>query len=300
VAISADKISQHIAIVQNFWTEHGDAFDNVSQKAIVLAGPPGAGKSSTLASLIPEFFGSEPFVVIDGDHVKDVLLRQEIASGRYASDFLPLVREYEEQGAMFFPNDFSGLVHHESMVVHGDLVDDSIDRGANIIIDGTLSWYPYGESIFESLRAAGYKTQLLADVEAARHEAEAHAYARWRYDYDAAIAARSIVDSEPMGGRVVPEVAYNSIFGRPDGISKSLINARRLATNFSVSLKVFFPSKSEKRAELVFDSEVGTVVQRDSTGKSFGRCSVCGHAIWSERSLQLGMGSGCARKLTAS
>jgi hypothetical protein len=297
VAISDNKIRQHISIVQDFWRDHAEALAAPSRKAIVLAGPPGAGKSTTLASLAPEFFGTEPFVVIDGDQVKDRLLRQAIDSGLYDSSFRPLVREHEDHGAVFFPNDFSGLVHHESMVVHGDLVDDSIDRGVNVIIDGTLSWYPYGVSIFESLRASGYQTQLLADVEAARHEAEAHAYARWRQDYEVALAAHGALGSQPMGGRVVPEAAYNSIFGRADGISKSLLNARRLAGDFSVNLKVFFPSKAERQAELVFDSAVGTVLQRDPTGKTFGRCSVCGHKIWSERALQVGMGSGCAQKL---
>lgn len=297
VAISDSKIRQHISIVQDFWRDHEDALETSSRKAIVLAGPPGAGKSTTLASLAPEFFGTEPFVVIDGDQVKDRLLRQAIDSGLYGSSFRPLVREHVDAGAVFFPNDFSGLVHHESMVVHGDLVDDGIDRGVNVIIDGTLSWYPYGVSIFESLRASGYETQLLADVEAARHEAEAHAYARWRQDYEAALAISTSPGAQPMGGRVVPEAAYNSIFGRADGVSKSLLNARRLAGDFSVNLKVFFPSKSERQAELVFDSAVGTVLQRDPTGRAFGRCSVCGHKIWSKRALHVGMGSGCARKL---
>src|SRR5690606_1364711 len=87
------------------------------KRAIVLAGPPGAGKSRILDELIGEP-GSESrrrWLEVDPDEIKTQLLDAAAADGSYETFIKPpAVRELEAQGERFFPLDFAALVHEES------------------------------------------------------------------------------------------------------------------------------------------------------------------------------------------
>ena len=294
--VSSDRLTLHETISDSFWGDN-PIRGAPGRRAIVMAGPPGAGKSTALPDISPEFFQGKPFALIDSDDLKSSLLNDAIATGYYESQFLPLVKMYAAGGARFFPMDFAGLVHAESMILHAQLIRDGIASRANLVIDGTMAWRRYGEDILTRLQEAGYVTQLIVDVEASRSEAEEHAYLRWREGHLAAVwLTDEKPGTEPMGGRIVPSISYDTIF--EDGIAKTLTNARSLADEFDIPVMVFFPARTKKAPELVFDSaHGGTVVHITSTGRRRGRCSVCGRAIWSPTSIARGSGPECASKL---
>lgn len=75
------------------------------RKAIVLAGPPGAGKSTAQHALIRQTRTlPEHWLVINADDFKDELLEQALADGSYDSYLMPEeVRELEAAGERFCP-----------------------------------------------------------------------------------------------------------------------------------------------------------------------------------------------------
>jgi hypothetical protein len=83
------------------------------RRALVLAGPPGAGKSTVLKSLLGDNMSS--FLVIDADDFKRALLHQAEADGSYEGWIKPeAVSELEAAGERFFPLELASLVHEES------------------------------------------------------------------------------------------------------------------------------------------------------------------------------------------
>jgi hypothetical protein len=294
--VSDARQELHDGIIDGFWGAT-ESSSNQEPRAIVMAGPPGAGKSTALPTVSSEVFDGQPFAVIDGDELKASLLRDAVSSGYYESNLMPLVEAHANDGARFFPMDFAGLVHRESMILHATLFEIGIDRRTNLVIDGTLAWRDYGNEILSRLTAAGYATQLIVDVEASRSEAEERVYRRWLDGHlDGIRTIAAYPDARPLGGRVVPSIAYDSIY--ENGTAKTLTNARSLAAEFDIPVMVFFPAREKKQPELVFDSaHGGTVTHSTTSGRREGRCSVCGHPIWSAKSLERGAGPDCAPKL---
>ncbi|WP_260465157.1 zeta toxin family protein, partial [Arachnia propionica] len=79
------------------------------RRAVVLAGPPGAGKSTTLQRVLQEEVAG--FVHVDADEFKSLLLHEAVADGSYESWLKPArVKELETQGERFFPLDLATLV----------------------------------------------------------------------------------------------------------------------------------------------------------------------------------------------
>lgn len=107
-------------------TEARDAAPDVEQqrRAIVLAGPPGAGKSTVLTDVLGEHRGK--YLVIDADEFKRSLLREAQADGSYEQWIVPdAIREREAQGERFYP--LASLVHEESSYLAQALRKEAID-----------------------------------------------------------------------------------------------------------------------------------------------------------------------------
>ena len=104
----------------------------------MLAGPPGAGKSTVLADVLGERRGK--YLVIDADEFKRSLLREAQTDGSYEQWLMPAaIREREAQGERFFPLELASLVHEESSHLAKSLRADAIAAGDNIVIDTVLS-----------------------------------------------------------------------------------------------------------------------------------------------------------------
>jgi hypothetical protein len=92
------------------------------RQAIVLAGPPGAGKTGVLSQVLAARRGAQAEVgnwrTLNSDDFKDDLLEQAIADGSYEAFVKPLaVRDLEAGGERFYPRELSALVHEESSML---------------------------------------------------------------------------------------------------------------------------------------------------------------------------------------
>ncbi|MGT2464131.1 zeta toxin family protein [Sinomonas atrocyanea] len=200
------------------------------RRAIVLAGPPGAGKSTALAELVARArIRPEHWLPVDPDHFKDALLQQALADGSYESYLVPEeVRELEAAGERFWPRELASLVHNESSILAKKAIRDALERGDNLIIDGTLSGEKNARAQFEALEAAGYEV-MLSDVETTQEISEARTLGRWERGYLAAEDGQDAV----LGGRWVPLSIPASLYTEPAAReSVCAANAATIAKDF--------------------------------------------------------------------
>lgn len=187
---------------------------NVQQnrKAIVLAGPPGAGKSTVLSKLLGD--SREEYLVIDADEFKRSLLREAQADGSYETWLVPdEVRRLEVEGERFFPLELASLVHEESSYLAKALRTDAIDVGDNLVIDTVLSDPDKAVHLGQLLSDSGYEVRVV-DVEVPFEVSEARIRGRWKRAYEAALRGEDV-----LGGRWVPSEYSRSVFAGPEGRS---------------------------------------------------------------------------------
>lgn len=192
------------------------------RRAVVLAGPPGAGKSSALRQVLGDT--ADAYLTIDPDEFKGRLLRQAIADGSYESVLKPdEVKELEAAGEKFFPMDLAALVHEESSKLARSLRNEAIERGDNLVIDGVLADEDKALALGQQLQRHGYRVEVV-DVEVPYEVSLRSIEQRWQQDYVAALEGRS-----ELGGRAVPEPYVRDVFDGPDGGSRSQHSAAQLA-----------------------------------------------------------------------
>ncbi len=132
-------------------------------RALVLAGPPGAGKGSVAEKVLGEEISQ--FVNVDADEFKKLLLREAIADGSYESAIKPLeVREMEGTGETFYPLELASLVHTESSRLAAALREDLIAEKTNVVVDTVLGDETSADGLAEQLTRAGYEVTVI-DVE---------------------------------------------------------------------------------------------------------------------------------------
>jgi hypothetical protein len=193
--------------------------------AILLAGPPGAGKGRTRDTIIEEM-GSDPtqWRIIDADDFKDHLLEQAIKDGDYDRFLKPQeVKDLEAQGERFFPRDLASLVHEESSMLAMTARTEAIEAGENIVIDSVLGSKRSADELAQQLQANGYKV-IVVDVEVPFEVSQASIKSRWKQGY-----LRGLEGSDPLGGRTVPSDYDRDIYNGPGGKSKPEATARHLA-----------------------------------------------------------------------
>lgn len=192
-------------------------------RAIVLAGPPGAGKSTVLRDEILGDTANE-WLTIDADDFKYALLQAAIDDGSYDAFLKPtLVKDHEAAGERFFPLELASLVHEESSELAKRLRAESIRTGANIVIDTVLSSEVSALGLGKQLEAAGYGVEVV-DVEVPYELSESRIAKRWQQSYEVALES-----GEGLGGRWVPSEYARAVFDGPDGRSFPEFVAERLA-----------------------------------------------------------------------
>lgn len=204
--------------------EAREAAPDVEQQrlAIVLAGPPGAGKSTVLADVLGDHRGK--YLVIDADEFKRSLLREAQADGSYDQWLKPAaIREREAQGERFFPLELASLVHEESSHLAKSLRADAIAAGDNIVIDTVLSKQAAALALGQLLNEAGYDVRVI-DVEVPYELSEERIRGRWQQAYTTGLEV-----GDSLGGRWVPSEYARDVFDGPDGSSKPEAAARALA-----------------------------------------------------------------------
>ncbi|MDO5866921.1 MULTISPECIES: zeta toxin family protein [Paenarthrobacter] len=206
-----ERRALHNEILADFVASRPEVLRN--RKAIVLAGPPGAGKSTAQNALIAATrTRPENWLPINPDDFKDELLLKAREDGSYAGYLIPdEVRELEAAGERFYPRELAALVHNESAILAKKAIRDAIDRGDNIIIDGTLSGEKNARAQLEALQAAGYDVKV-ADVETTQTVSEARILARWERGYLDAEEGLATGREAELGGRWVPRSFSAGLF----------------------------------------------------------------------------------------
>ncbi|MGP5292177.1 zeta toxin family protein [Brachybacterium tyrofermentans] len=194
-----------------------------SPRVMILAGPPGAGKSTLREEELREEIAGH--VLIDPDDIKTRLLK-EAGADRSLEEFLTPqgVRALEAQGEKFFPLELSALVHMEAVQVARRLRGDAIRAGLPMVIDGVLSQPSEALALGGQFEAAGYSIDVVAaDVpfEVSEHRIRE----RWREAYADTLAGKG----DLLGGRWVPSDYARAMFDGPEGRSRSVVTAEQLA-----------------------------------------------------------------------
>ncbi|MGP5254387.1 zeta toxin family protein, partial [Brachybacterium alimentarium] len=134
-----------------------DAAPDVRQerRALVLAGPPGAGKGGVKPDVLGD--GLETYRNIDADEFKAALLEAADHDGSLEEWLKPdAVRTLEDQGEQFFPLELASLVHEESSYLAKALRARAIAAGDNIIVDTVLAGEGSALALGDQLAQAGY------------------------------------------------------------------------------------------------------------------------------------------------
>jgi dephospho-CoA kinase len=151
--------------------------------AVVTAGPPGAGKSTS----VEQVEDLDTYRRVDADEIKDLLLELLAKAGEL--DFLTAVPLVD--GRPLMRRELAGWVHPASTSVWNRVVRASMRRRENIVIEGTLKYGPLAEEYDTALRRFRYDSLHIIDVEVDEALAIESARQRWWYGRR----------TDPLGGR---------------------------------------------------------------------------------------------------
>lgn len=189
------------------------------RKAIVMAGPPGAGKGTVQRERLNDVPG---YVQCDPDMFKEKIIAHELESGNLDRLKTPLVKELEAQGYKFAPMEFAALVHEESSMLSAKLQRNLRKDGANYVIDTVLKSQASAREVAASLDEHEY-TYDVVSVQATFEESKAGIYGRW-------LEGRAAFErgESQLGGRPVPSDFANNLI-TPDGKSATEESAKWLS-----------------------------------------------------------------------
>ena len=195
---------------------------DADRRAIVMAGPPGAGKGHIQTLGVESVPGH--YLTVDPDDFKKRLLKEAIADGSYEQWLKPPeLKALEAEGEHFFPLELAALVHEESSHLARLMRRRALLEGHNVLIDTVLSDTVKAFSLAEELEAHGYSIEVI-DVEVPAELSAARIEDRWRTAYENALAG-----DDPFGGRWVPSEYAHEVFAGPDGRSRPEHAAREMA-----------------------------------------------------------------------
>jgi hypothetical protein len=188
----------HMDIVAQYMDREQSRHEGRS--AIITAGPPGAGKTSSLQSEVPDL---ESYRILDADIVKDYLIKQAVADGIYDD----LLQQELADGHPIAPGELAALVHDESVQLIERIRRICIGNRDKVVVEATLRWPDHGPTIFAELAAADYTAVRILAIEAEREFVHEQALTRWwtqRADW--------IDRQHPLGGRFVPPAAIDMCY----------------------------------------------------------------------------------------
>ncbi|VEG27151.1 zeta toxin family protein [Actinomyces howellii] len=183
--------------------------------AILLAGPPGSGKSTSIDDVfsrgdraITGGLTRSEFTVIDADSIKGRLIDVARADGSLEAEIKPAaVRALEAHGEHFHDLDLSSLVHEESSMIARLARSDAIAQRKNILLDQVCSSPTKTADVVSQLDAAGYSVRVV-EIHATREFSLESTFGRY-------VAAAA----QDGSARRVPTEVVESVFN-PDGSSR--------------------------------------------------------------------------------
>lgn len=100
------------------------------RRPVVLAGPPGAGRSSIRAVVLGAEDSSYP--TLNTDDFKEALIDRAVRDGTLESFFMgPDRRALDASGERLFPMEPASLVHDESSMIERRMRKNALERGVD-------------------------------------------------------------------------------------------------------------------------------------------------------------------------
>jgi adenylate kinase family enzyme len=199
-------------LIEQFLSEQSDVAAD-GELFVVTAGPPGAGKSTAVDALGPEYARCRR---IDPDRVKELLIQRAVEDRIYEQ----FLQRTLADGRPIMPMELAGLVHEESVRVADEIRTRCLRVGENVLLEGTLSWDGLLDVYVRDLGQYGYERLGIVSVEVPIDVALQRAVDRWWL-------ARS--DAGNLnGGRFVPRAAIAACY-TDSGRTQGSVNAAELA-----------------------------------------------------------------------
>lgn len=242
---------------------------------IVTAGPPGAGKSTILDDLEGDHRR------IDPDEIKNLLLVRADAKGLLEARHRHTLADGEQVGL----RELSWWVHEVANDIASDVRAISLSLGENIVIEGTLKWFPLADQYAGELADSDYETLTVVDVEVPVGVAIEQARQRWW---------RARTGADPLGGRFMADSSITAFYGG-EPISGCATTARALAAeadDAGIASELVVVSRTAS------GQEYGARILGD-TASPFGfgvfsvPCLKCGQPLRSPESIIRGYGRDC-------
>ncbi|GGJ40605.1 zeta toxin family protein [Paenarthrobacter histidinolovorans] len=211
--LPTDRLRYQRVLLDELLAEGADEIEKSGLAAIITAGPPGAGKTTTRKSLD---MGGPGWRVIDADEIKVRLLDDAVQEGRFDS----LLTRRLADGYSIMPNELSTLVHNESVDLASRLIERCLEAQENVVIEGTLSWEGLPNRYLKWLELNDYNSVTLLDIEVDQATALEQAYLRWSEGRIGTINGTHI-----RGGRFTPKDAITTLYDSTGGFSKCNRNA---------------------------------------------------------------------------
>ncbi len=209
-------------------------------RAVVLAGPPGAGKSTTIRTRGSDFGvqtddsgAPANFATVNPDDMKEIM----VARGMVPAD-------YDEYAVS--PGETASLTHEESSWLSQQLLDRLVAERVNVILDGTFAGKPERQlAKVDRLREDGYTvTGVLVDGSVERSLTNAGRRHRKPPGEPGGGYRGRYVPLAHIEGNAPPGEVMSEVFGRPHR-NRSSINIESGADRFNGGIVMYDNSTGE-------------------------------------------------------
>lgn len=200
----------------------GGQSPELEHQAVVMAGPPGAGKGHVQGS---QLGGLPGYLVIDADMFKEALVEHELHSGGLVGMTPPSMGSYAEAGERFAPFEYASLVHEESSILAKRLQSEQLAKGTNVVLDTVLKNEAAAERVRAQMAQHGYRFTVVS-VQTTEAISRASIRGRWEGPYREFLAGQN-----ELGGRPVPSGFARSVFPEGEALSGPERSAEWLRQN---------------------------------------------------------------------
>lgn len=211
-----DRRQLHNRILNDFFASTTAAREG---KAIIMSGPPGAGKSAALRERIGS---GEQWRVIDPDYFKSRILFHETERDPTLSSLNQdsRLQERRREGELFAPGEYAALIHEESSDLARRAMRRALVDRENVVIDGIHSQASKIEDKLSKLREFNYSSTSILVVDGTQEVTRARVEQRWRNGYE-----RFLDSTGSLDGRFVPEAITAALYSGPQAKTSSCYKA---------------------------------------------------------------------------
>lgn len=161
-----DAVRRQIAALVNVETDSQNP-----PTAILMAGPPGSGKSSALHEALTRVEYRGGIRVIDADRIKDEFLVASMRDGTLHTILTPPgIANLTRDGLVFHPRELSTLVHSESAFFAERLAERAVLDRQSFVLDATMQNANRAVERVTALKKAGYQVSIV-EVACSRDQA---------------------------------------------------------------------------------------------------------------------------------